>query len=143
MSASNSLLFNSATINTPPNCKQPKQLPSPQVTLGSAFVYLQLKGLMKRQEELYKSCYYYSKAHKAVHSWKPSAQPNSRTCWITLFCLPFSSQRGNCKNTYFTGLEHVLLEIAISYMTKIKFNKDKTLYFQYEHTTQLLDDIWK
>jgi len=49
VSASNSLLFNSATINTPPNAKHPKQLPSPQVTLGSAFVYLQLKGLIQRQ----------------------------------------------------------------------------------------------
>lgn len=68
-----------------------------------------------------------SKSHKAVHSFKPSIQAHSRTCWTTTtaFLHIFFRRGGNFKNMHFTGC-NVLLEITISYMTMIKFTKDKT-----------------
>lgn len=40
----------------------------------------------------------------------------------------------------FCGSEHVLLETALYYVTKVQFNKNKTLSFQCAHTTQIRGD---
>lgn len=49
MYTSNSLLFNAATINTSPNGKHAEQVPSPHITLGSEFVYLQQNWFVQGQ----------------------------------------------------------------------------------------------
>lgn len=78
VSASNSLLFNSATINTPPNGKHPKQLPKPPSHTGFCICVFTAERINAKTG---KSCtspvlevfqvqilLNDSKSHKAVHS---------------------------------------------------------------------------
>jgi len=73
------------------------------------------------------------------HLYSLTVEPPGLHCFVSHFP---HKKRCNYKSLHFTGLKHVLLQIAISYTTKMKSNKHKTYFFQYACTTQLLD-TWR
>lgn len=82
-----------------------------------------------------------SKSHEAVHSQKAPIEPHMEPArWQHCSASHFLHIKKLLQGPAFCGSEHVLLETALYDVTKVQFNKNKTLSFQCAHTTQIRGD---